>query len=52
MKLDFHSRKAQSLTEGSQIIDDDFVYALRVYRDKLSKAVRIQTSVHKGEMDR
>ncbi|KAI2793083.1 hypothetical protein POX_b03130 [Penicillium oxalicum] len=37
---------------GGQIIDDDFVYALRVYRDKLSKAVRIQTSVHKGEMDR
>lgn len=35
-----------------QIVDDDFLHALRVYRDNVSGAVRLQASVHKGEMKR
>ncbi|TPR08998.1 Maltose acetyltransferase family protein [Aspergillus niger] len=37
---------------GGQIVDDDFLHALRVYRDNVSGAVRLQASVHKGEMKR
>ncbi|KAL2829663.1 hypothetical protein BDW59DRAFT_32425 [Aspergillus cavernicola] len=37
---------------GSPIMDDGFVHALRVYRDKVTGAVRLQASVHKGEMKR
>ncbi|KAL4768134.1 hypothetical protein BDW60DRAFT_198526 [Aspergillus nidulans var. acristatus] len=37
---------------ASPIIDDDFVHALRVYRDTVTGAVRLQASVHKGEMKR
>ncbi len=33
-----------------QIEDDDFLHALRVYRDPDSKAVRLQASVLTGEM--
>ncbi|GLI73218.1 hypothetical protein PoHVEF18_001432 [Penicillium ochrochloron] len=36
---------------GGQIIDDEYHHALRVYRDKTTKAVRLQASVHKGDMD-
>ncbi|KAJ5167973.1 uncharacterized protein N7482_003567 [Penicillium canariense] len=36
---------------GGQIFDDDYPHALRVYRDKVTKAVRLQASVHKGDMD-
>lgn len=36
----------------SQIIDDNYLHALRIYRDRDSKAVRLQASVHKGEMKR
>ncbi|KAJ5390571.1 uncharacterized protein N7496_001639 [Penicillium cataractarum] len=36
---------------GGQIIDDDYAHALRVYRDKTTKSVRLQASVHKGDMD-
>lgn len=36
----------------SQIIDDNFLHALRVYRDRDTKAVRLQASVHRGEMKR
>lgn len=39
------------LIDDSQIVDDDYPHALRVYRDKTTKAVRLQASVHKGEMD-
>ncbi|PYH90859.1 hypothetical protein BO71DRAFT_62961 [Aspergillus ellipticus CBS 707.79] len=37
---------------GGQIVDDDYLHALRVYRDNVSGAVRLQASVHKGEMKR
>lgn len=37
---------------GSQINDDGFLHALRVYRDAISGAVRLQSSVHNGEMKR
>ncbi|TQB70427.1 hypothetical protein MPDQ_000455 [Monascus purpureus] len=37
---------------GRQINDDGFLHALRVYRDAVSGAVRLQSSVHNGEMKR
>jgi hypothetical protein len=37
---------------GGQILDDNYLHALRIYRDKVSGAVRLQASVHKGEMKR
>ncbi|PKY08365.1 hypothetical protein P168DRAFT_246889 [Aspergillus campestris IBT 28561] len=37
---------------GGLIIDDDYLHALRVYRDKESNAIRLQASIHKGEMNR
>ncbi|KAL3493648.1 hypothetical protein BJX62DRAFT_71212 [Aspergillus germanicus] len=37
---------------GSPILDDDYMHALRVYRDTKTGAVRLQASVHKGEMKR
>ncbi|KAE8152696.1 hypothetical protein BDV25DRAFT_57505 [Aspergillus avenaceus] len=37
---------------GGPINDDHFPHALRVYRDRASKAVRLQASVHTGEMKR
>jgi hypothetical protein len=39
-----------SLTLLSQIMDDNFLHALRVFRDKNSKAIRLQASVIRGEM--
>jgi hypothetical protein len=36
----------------SQILDDDFLHALRIFRDSSSKAVRLIASVHGGELDR
>lgn len=40
------------LTAIRQIKDDNYHHALRVYRDIPSGAVRLQASVHKGEMKR
>jgi hypothetical protein len=37
---------------GGQIIDDGYLHALRIYRDTVSGAVRLQASIHKGEMKR
>ncbi|KAL2814920.1 hypothetical protein BJX63DRAFT_420543 [Aspergillus granulosus] len=37
---------------GSPILDDDYLHALRVYRDKITGAVRLQASIHRGEMKR
>ncbi|KAL1957919.1 hypothetical protein VTO42DRAFT_5311 [Malbranchea cinnamomea] len=37
---------------GGQIIDDDFLHALRIYRDTDSKAVRLVAQVHEGELTR
>ncbi|KAJ5674186.1 hypothetical protein N7462_009625 [Penicillium macrosclerotiorum] len=37
---------------GGRIYDDDYSHALRIFRDKTTKAVRLQASVHKGEMNR
>ena len=38
--------------QTSQIIDDNYLHALRIYQDTITGAVRLQASVHKGEMDR
>lgn len=35
-----------------QIIDDSYLHALRVYRDNITQTVRLQASVHEGEMKR
>jgi hypothetical protein len=43
---------ASKLIENRQIVDDDFLHALRIYRDRDSKAVRLQASVLRGEMKR
>jgi hypothetical protein len=40
------------LTNSSQILDDSQRRALRVYRDKKTKAVRFQSSVLGGETDK
>lgn len=36
----------------SQIADDGYPHALRIFQDTVSGAVRLQASVHKGPMDR
>ena len=45
-------RHALTLTKTRRIIDDDYLHALRIYRDRDSKAVRLQASVLRGEMKR
>lgn len=42
---------AQRLTSTSTITDDDYVHALRVYRDTVTGAVRLQSSVHLGDLN-
>jgi hypothetical protein len=37
---------------GGQILDDGYLHALRIYRDTVSGAIRLQASIHKGEMKR
>ncbi|QGA12965.1 hypothetical protein EYB26_000610 [Talaromyces marneffei] len=37
---------------GGLIDDDGFTHALRVYRDRISGAIRLQASVHEGDMKR
>ncbi|CAL5872503.1 uncharacterized protein PFLUO_LOCUS6767 [Penicillium psychrofluorescens] len=37
---------------GGQIIDDGFPHALRVYQDTVTGAVRLQASVHRGDLKR
>lgn len=49
--IPYSSPEKPCLTGDSQIIDDDYTHALRVYRDKTTKSVRLQASVHKGDMD-
>ncbi|KAL4897115.1 hypothetical protein BDV59DRAFT_169828 [Aspergillus ambiguus] len=48
---DYELEREQELF-GGKIVDDNFLHALRVYRDTVSGAVRLQASVHKGEMRR
>ncbi|KAJ5687741.1 hypothetical protein N7536_010360 [Penicillium majusculum] len=36
---------------GGTITDDDYVHALRVYRDTVTGAVRLQSSVHLGDLN-
>jgi hypothetical protein len=36
----------------SQIYDDNFLHALRIFRDRITGAVRLQASVHQGELKR
>jgi len=40
------------LTNSSPIIDGPYKHALRIYQDTLSGAIRLQASVHLGDMDR
>ena len=35
---------------GGQIVEDNYLHALRIFRDRNSEAVRLQASVHGGEM--
>lgn len=44
--------RVSGLMPPSQIVDDSYLHALRVYRDTGSGAVRLQASVHNGEMKR
>ena len=44
--------KDEEVEYGGKIIDGGFNHGLRIYRDRLSDAVRIQASVRKGELDR
>ncbi|EED19703.1 conserved hypothetical protein [Talaromyces stipitatus ATCC 10500] len=37
---------------GGIIDDDNFIHALRIYRDRISGAIRLQASVHEGDMKR
>jgi hypothetical protein len=48
---DYELEREQELF-GGKIVDDNFLHALRIYRDTVSGAVRLQASVHKGEMKR
>lgn len=48
---DYELRDEEELF-GGQIVDDGYLHALRVYRDTISGAVRLQASVHDGEMKR
>ncbi|KAK4862161.1 hypothetical protein LT330_003299 [Penicillium expansum] len=36
---------------GGTITDDDYVHALRIYKDTVTGAVRLQASIHLGEMN-
>lgn len=40
------------LRRYSLIDDDNFTHALRIYRDRISGAIRLQASVHEGDMKR
>lgn len=42
---------AQRLIYASTITDDDYVHALRVYKDTVTGAVRLQSSVHLGDLN-
>lgn len=37
---------------GGLILDDNYIHALRIYHDRLSGAIRLQASVHEGDMKR
>ncbi|OKL62854.1 hypothetical protein UA08_01720 [Talaromyces atroroseus] len=37
---------------GGPIIDDNHMHALRIYRDRVSGAIRLQASIHEGSMKR
>lgn len=39
------------LTSTRTITDDDYVHALRVYKDTVTGAVRLQSSVHLGDLN-
>lgn len=41
----------QMLTSTRTITDDDYVHALRVYKDTVTGAVRLQSSVHLGDLN-
>jgi hypothetical protein len=46
------SSREVSLTISRQIMDDNFLHALRIFREKTTKAIRLQASVIRGEMKR
>ncbi|OAX81993.1 hypothetical protein ACJ72_03669, partial [Emergomyces africanus] len=35
---------------GGRIFDDNYLHALRIFRDRFSGAIRLQASIHSGEM--
>lgn len=47
-----HELEGEQEIFAGQIVDDDFLHALRIYRDRNSRAVRLQASVLHGEMKR
>ncbi|KKZ65283.1 hypothetical protein EMCG_08891 [[Emmonsia] crescens] len=36
---------------GGRIVDDNYLHALRIFQDRPSGAIRLQASVHSGEME-
>ncbi|WEW55143.1 hypothetical protein PRK78_000571 [Emydomyces testavorans] len=42
----------EELIFSGQILDDNFLHALRIYQDIETKAVRLQASIHQGELQR
>lgn len=39
------------MISASTITDDDYVHALRVYKDTVTGAVRLQSSIHLGDLN-
>ncbi|CRG85992.1 hypothetical protein PISL3812_02995 [Talaromyces islandicus] len=37
---------------GGLIVDDRYLHALRIYQDRISGSIRLQASVHEGELER
>ncbi|KAH8692627.1 hypothetical protein BGW36DRAFT_23436 [Talaromyces proteolyticus] len=37
---------------GGLIVDDSYLHALRIYKDRISGSIRLQASIHQGEMER
>ncbi|KAI1947913.1 hypothetical protein LOZ39_002322 [Ophidiomyces ophidiicola] len=36
---------------GGKIFDDNYIHALRIYRDHDTKAIRLQASIHEGDLE-
>ena len=51
-QIDDHELAGEKEIFGGKIVDDNYLHALRVFRDRYSKAVRLQASVLTGELTR